>query len=59
MDQTHRAGVVKMAEVTKVDEKEDGSAEVTLELTSDEVQILINYALQKAVENLIIEALRD
>jgi len=42
-----------MATVVHINEREDGSAEVILDLEADEVQMLLSDALQRAILNYI------
>lgn len=42
-----------MAEVTSIEELEDGSARVTIDLTEHEVQLLLSNAIETALKNFI------
>lgn len=42
-----------MAEVTNIEELEDGSARVTIDLTERELELLLSSALETAIRNLI------
>ena len=44
-----------MAKVKRIKEYEDGSADVTLELTDEEIGLLINDAITRAIENYLKE----
>ena len=43
-----------MATVLQIEENEDGSAQVTFELSTDEVQLLLQDAITRAVQNYVL-----
>lgn len=52
-------GRKEMATVIRYDENEDGSAEVQLDLSTDEVKLLLTDAITRAFESYIDEVMKE